>query len=142
MLVYRITLKKYARHLDGSGASKSTINRWNSKGTEIIYTSESESLARAELAGHVNLSLLPNPTLNVIKIDLKNVQIASFPVDWDCTPPATSSKMIGDNFVREAKHLAIKVPSRYDITKFNILINPNHPDFKKCIKIVKVSKLK
>jgi len=142
MLLYRISRKKYSQQLDGSGASKSTINRWNSKGTEIIYTSESESLARAELAGHVNLSLLPNPALIVIEIDLKNVQVASLPEDWDSTPPANAAKKIGDKFVQDAKYLAIKVPSRYDTTKFNFLINPNHPDFEKSIKIVKVSKLK
>ena len=48
MKVFRLTRKKYAEILNGKGASKSG-NRWNSKGTEIIYTAESRSLAMAEL---------------------------------------------------------------------------------------------
>jgi hypothetical protein len=44
--------------LSGKGAALSG-NRWNSKGTELIYCADSRALAMAEVAVHVSLSILP-----------------------------------------------------------------------------------
>ncbi|MCK4561845.1 MAG: RES family NAD+ phosphorylase, partial [Flavobacteriaceae bacterium] len=59
MQVYRLSRKKYASELSGIGASKSG-NRWNSKGTEIIYCASSRALAMAEVSVHLSLITLPN----------------------------------------------------------------------------------
>ncbi len=128
--------------MNGKGASKSTINRWNSKGTEIIYTSGSESLARAELAGHVSMGLLPDPVLIVIEVASKNIPAPDPPEDWDVTPPGIASKKVGDLFIRKGKDLVVKVPSKYDSTQFNYLINPNHPDFSRDVKVIEMRELK
>ena len=58
MLVYRLSRKKYADTLSGYGAALFG-NRWNSKGTEIIYTSESRALALTEILVHVSKSQVP-----------------------------------------------------------------------------------
>jgi RES domain-containing protein len=42
MIVYRLAKAKYSNDLSGKGAEK-TGGRWNSKGTALLYTSESQS---------------------------------------------------------------------------------------------------
>ena len=59
MRVFRLSKRKYSKELNGKGAAKSG-NRWNSKGTEIIYTAESRALAMAEVAVHLTLATLPS----------------------------------------------------------------------------------
>ena len=142
MKVYRITRKKYAEELSGVGASLSTINRWNNKGTEIVYTAESEALARAELAGHINLGLLPDPVLIEIDVEADNFYEPELPPNWEVTPPGSPSKSIGDEFIAHGKHLVMKVPSKYDHQQYNYLINPNHIDFKTKVIITKITSLK
>ena len=68
MRVFRLSKKKYSKELSGKGASKSG-NRWNSKGTEIIYSAESRALAMAEVAVHLTLATLPSDYV-MIEIDI------------------------------------------------------------------------
>ena len=58
MRAFRLVRKKYANPLSGEGASRSG-NRWNSKGTALIYCADSRALAMAEVAVHLSLGLLP-----------------------------------------------------------------------------------
>jgi len=58
MRIFRLSRKKYASELSGIGASKSG-NRWNSRGTEIIYCANSRALAMAEVSVHISLTTLP-----------------------------------------------------------------------------------
>ena len=59
MQVYRIAKKRYRRDLSGSGA-RLYGGRWNKKGTALIDTSESRSLATLEYLVHASsLSSLP-----------------------------------------------------------------------------------
>lgn len=52
MQVFRLSRKKYADVLSGQGAAIRGA-RWNSKGTEVIYTAENRSLAMAEVLIHL-----------------------------------------------------------------------------------------
>lgn len=143
MIVYRITSAKYARQLNGKGAAQSNSNRWNSKGTEMLYTAESEGLARAELSGHINIALLPDPVLIEIEIPEFDIhEIKPLPQDWSRIPPASSSKRIGDRFILENKYLGVKVPSRYDVLQYNYLLNPHFKEFDEKVKIVDITGLK
>ena len=46
MTIFRITKEQYAKAFNGKGAARYG-NRWNSKGTEVIYCAESRALAFA-----------------------------------------------------------------------------------------------
>lgn len=143
MIVYRITKAKYAEKLDGKGAAQSDINRWNSKGTEIIYTAESEALARAELSGHINIMTVSDLVLVEIEIPANGIADPDkLPGLWNSTPPGSTSKAIGDRFVTESNNLVLKVPSRYDEKQSNFLINPNFPGFEKLVKVKAIKKIR
>jgi len=135
MQVYRLSRKKYAIELSGVGASKSG-NRWNSKGTEIIYCADSRALAMAEVSVHISLATLPKdfvmleiniPSTVAIQVLRKN----ELSEDWSVFPHTHKTQKIGDEFVYSKKGCVLKVPSAVVKGDFNYLINPHHKDFKK-----------
>ncbi|HYV93755.1 MAG TPA: RES family NAD+ phosphorylase [Chitinophagales bacterium] len=140
MIVYRLTRAEFSTDFSGAGAAKSG-GRWNSKGIEMIYTSESRALCVAEVAVHVGLGNIPLNYLLVTfeipgNIRIKELNPSSLASDWKSFPHVNSTQEIGDGFVREKKFLVLKVPSAVVQGDSNFLINPNHPEIKK-VKIVK-----
>jgi RES domain-containing protein len=141
MIVYRITRQKYTNDLSGKGAEK-TGGRWNSKGTTMLYCSN--SIAHACMEVVVNLpSGNPPPRYVLIIIEIPDtikvsvLQIKDLPKKWNIYPHPEQTQKMGDKFIKENKHLILQVPSASVQGDVNFLINPNHPDFKK-IKIKKV----
>jgi len=141
MKVFRLSKKKYSKELNGKGASKSG-NRWNSKGTEIIYTAESRALAMAEVAVHLTLAALPSDYV-MIEIDIPNsikikeIKLKDLPSNWSDHPPSAGAQKIGDNFIDTIEYCLLKVPSAVVQGDYNYLINPYHKEFKK-IKVINV----
>lgn len=142
MKVFRLSRKKYSKNLSGKGASFSS-NRWNSKGTEIIYSAESRALALAEVAVHLTLATLPSDYV-MIEIDIPDpihvhvLNEKNLPLDWNMFPHLVDTQEIGDSFIQDLDYCVMKVPSAVVKGDFNFLINPFHKDFKK-IKILHVS---
>jgi RES domain-containing protein len=139
MKVFRLSRKKYANELSGKGAAISG-NRWNSKGTEIIYTAESRALAMAEVMVHLSLSILPSDYMMLEveipeEIGIKEIAIADLEKDWNSHPPRTHTQIMGDQFIRESVHSILKVPSAVVPGDSNYLINPHHIKSKE-IKII------
>lgn len=135
MKVFRLSKKKFSKELSGKGAAKSN-NRWNAKGTEIIYSAESRALAMAEVAVHLTLATLPSDYV-MIEIDLpdsipiKELKLKDLPDDWNAHPPVRSTQKLGDEFIDALDKCVLKVPSAVVKGDFNYLINPYHEDFKK-----------
>ena len=140
MKVYRLIKEKYKDDLSGEGARKAGA-RWNSKGSPMLYTSESRSLCTAEVAVHTPLGNIP---LNyfLIEIEIPDsikfivLKIEDLPKDWKALPHSNSTQLIGDKFISEQKFLMMKVPSVVVHGDYNYLINPSHILFSK-IKILK-----
>lgn len=142
MKVFRLSKKKYANELNGKGASKSG-NRWNSKGTEIIYTADSRALAMAEVAVHLTLATLPVDYVMIEieildNIKIKEIESKDLPGNWNNHPPGNHTQKIGDDFIDSIEACVLKVTSAVVKGDFNFLINPYHKDFKK-IKILDVT---
>jgi len=142
MFVYCLTKQKYAGTLSGKGAAMS-VNRWNSKGVEMIYTAESRALALVEVLVHLPLQLVPSDFMMMRieipdSIKLEKLDINLLPANWHSFPYMTKTQYLGDRFIAEKKAVVLKVPSAIVSGDFNYLINPYHPDFNK-IKILEVS---
>ncbi len=143
MQVYRLCRKFYAYPLNGKGAAISGA-RWNSEGTEIIYTAENRSLAMAEVAVHLSIATLPKDmvmlTISLPKgCPVLKINANDLPGFWNCYPETSALHHYGDNLVRERKYLALKVPSAVTQGDFNYLINPHHEMFEQ-VKIVKMER--
>ena len=132
MKVYRITLAKWSSELIASGFPA----RWNSKGSFVIYTAGSISLACLENVVHRSGEGL-NQNFKVIIIEIPSkVKISTIEVDnltnFDLY---SQTQKLGDKWIREQKTAVLKVKSSIINKEFNYLINPNHLDFQ-FIKII------
>ena len=133
MRVFRLLRKKYPIELSGKGAAMSG-NRWNSKGTEVVYCAESRALAMGEVAVHISLATLPNDFVMVEieipdTVSVASIPFAELPEGWNSFPHLLHTQRIGDEFVLGKKACVLKVPSAVVPGDFNYLINPNHYGF-------------
>ena len=140
MIVFRLGKSKYAQDLSGKGAEMSG-GRWNSKGTALLYTSQSRALCTVEIAVHTPLGNVPvDYTIVTIEIpdELPVHELAEneLPADWNVFPHSHSTQEIGDKFSAAGSYPILKVPSAIIQGDFNYLINPRHPDNKK-INVIK-----
>lgn len=139
MRVFRLSKRKYANELSGKGAAKFG-NRWNSKGVEIIYTSQSRALAMAEVLVHLSLATIPNDFV-MLEIDIpgeikvQEISTTELTINWNDQISINQTQHVGDQFIYDNDCLILKVPSAVVPGDYNILINPHHVDFYK-IKIV------
>jgi RES domain-containing protein len=106
--------------------------RWNRIGTEVIYASQSASLAALEVLVHY--SVLPKDhvlteiqvpdTLAILRIERDRL-----PDGWDAESPMPATQDIGEIWVREGRHALLSVPSSIIPNERNFIINPAHPAF-------------
>lgn len=135
MIVFRLSKSVYANDLSGRGAEIAG-GRWNSKGTGMVYTSESRALCTTEIAVHTPLGILPLDYV-IIAIEIPKtltvgeITAKELPEDWKSLPHSHSTQQLGDAFVKAHKYAVLKVPSAVVQGEFNYLLNPLHRDFKK-----------
>ncbi len=141
MKVYRLSRRKYASDLTGSGAERAG-GRWNSRGIAAIYTSETRALCALEVAVHLPLNLTPADycviTLYVPDENILIVDQNDLPKGWNSVPHSDSSQKFGDRFLRGNVWLAIRLPSAIVPEEFNVILNPKHQEIGK-VKILDMS---
>ena len=135
MKVYRIAKYKYINDLSGEGA-RMYGGRWNSKGTNMLYTASNRSLATVEYLVHLPIALIPRDIYIVEILIPDNIQITELtikdlPSNWSHYPAPFSLAVIGDKWVNSNQSLLLKVPSSVVKGEYNILINPKHELFNK-----------
>lgn len=135
MIVYRITKAAYAHDLSGNGA-RLYGGRWNSEGNYALYTAENRSLALVETLVHTPMRFLKSAAYFLIEIEvpspasIKKIGLKDLPDEWDAWIPAPATRILGDTFLAEQKHLLLQVPSVLMPEEFNYVINPLHSDMK------------
>lgn len=138
MEIFRITLKKWAGVLKGSGYPA----RWNSMGIEVIYTAWTRSLACLENIVHMNFIELTDNFMVIVvyfpdSIEIETISKSKLPPTWYYSDDSGYKicQIFGDNWIYENQTAILKVPSSIIKNEYNFIINPNHPDFKS-IKII------
>lgn len=133
MIVYRIAEKEYSNDISGYGASLYG-GRWNFKSFSLLYCATSVSLASLEVLVRLqNLKIENKYELVVISIptEAKTNIITSSNLSHDWIQNNNETQLLGLNWVNKNQNLIIEVPSAIVPIDKNILINPNHPLFKK-----------
>lgn len=133
---WRITKRKYTKDaFTGSGARKYG-GRWNSPGTSIVYTAETQSLAVLEMLVHLEQSdLLRRYVLIGVTIDetlIEKLDRSRLPRRWQ-DAPAIELRAIGDEWALRNISVALQVPSALVPAENNVLLNPAHPNFQKLV---------
>lgn len=140
-IIYRLQkIKHNATTLSGEGAAL-TGNRWNYKGTPLIYTSTSASLAAWELKVHLGgLPLDRYPPFNFVVLEIPDSCIHEFadmdlPAGWHTIPSTDVCQAFIAPYLESGNILAFSVPSVVIPGQGiilpgerNILINPKQAD--------------
>lgn len=140
MILYRFSRKEHGGDLSGKGAELYG-GRWNSKGTPVIYCSETRALAVAEVIAYTPPGFIPEGyVLNIIEApeatstegdSFTSLEPKQLPEGWNRYPHRKETKHLGDALLKAREHLLIKVPSALITSEYNYLINPLHQDFNK-----------
>ncbi|HEY5813871.1 MAG TPA: RES family NAD+ phosphorylase [Chthoniobacterales bacterium] len=135
MRAFRLCKTKWIESaFDGEGA-RLNAGRWNSEGIAVVYTSESLSLATLEVMVHLeDFSVLAKFYSHIVVTIpdecIEALRPESLPEGWNSETVTITSMMVGDLWVAEKRSLALKVPSVISHGEMNVLINPNHADFR------------
>jgi RES domain-containing protein len=134
---WRIIKSRFAADAFSGEGARLYGGRWNSPGIAMVYTAGSVSLATLELLVHLdNTSVLPSFSICPVDFDDSLVELldpANLPPDWNQSPPPTSLRTIGDDWISRGSSVALRVPSAVIENENNYLINPLHTDFKKLV---------
>lgn len=132
MIIYRISLEKWADKLVASGNPA----RWNSKGVYVLYAASTRSLACLENVVHRDgKGLNDNFRTMLIQVpdDLKitTITLASLDHSWREWEATSYTRAIGDAWAVRLESAVLRVPSAIIPDEFNYVINTAHPDFGK-----------
>jgi len=130
MIVYRITLAKYANALIASGNPA----RWNSKDVKAIYTAGSRSLACLENVVHRSSLGLKDDFRTILiaipdDLEIEEIKLSDLSTHWQQYLQYPYTQKLGDEWTRKASTAVLKVPSAIIPEEHNYIINPLHGDF-------------
>ncbi len=109
--------------------------RWNSPGVRVVYTSPSLALAAIETFVHLEPNLRPDDLISIAAeipddVATERVEMKVLPRRWH-EMRGESLRAFGDSWIRAGKTMALHVPSAAIRGEWNVLLNPEHSDFRK-----------
>lgn len=137
MRLVKIANTSYVDQINGEGA-RIYGGRWNNVGNAVVYLAEDISLAILETVVHANPRRKIDRSLLVLYVpdDASIESLVDLPDGWDSYPYIDGTAEIGSRWIVECRTLLLRVPSattsgvNQDLWQYNVLLNPNHPEFK------------
>lgn len=118
--------------MTGEGTARAG-GRWSSKGTKIVYASESLALAVLEIVTNARGRIPPGKVYLTIDVPedlrLERVSTDGLAPRWYAYPAPPPLARIGDEWARRGKTVGLVVPSAIVRVEHNMLLNPSHRDF-------------
>lgn len=129
--IWRIVPQHRAKNaFDGEGA-RLFGGRWNSRGTRMVYCSESRALAALETLVHLTPENIDRRLqLLGIAIDPDLIEVwpaRKLPVHWREPMVSAANKKLGDDWIRSGRSAVLQIPSVIIPEENNFLLNPAHP---------------
>lgn len=121
--------------------------RWNSPGLPAIYCADSLALAVLEILVHAATPeeradprvwfklTLPQPVC-------RNVAVKRLARGWNDPVIHPQTVEIGDEWLRGKRSVALRVPSAVIPAAWNVILNPQHPQFRKLVRWAKPEPLR
>jgi RES domain-containing protein len=110
--------------------------RWNHRGTAIVYTSSTLSLAAMELLVHLDDEDLATDYVGIAadipaSLDIARVRDTDLPRNWRAYPRHQTLADLGSRWAAARESAVLAVPSAVIPQELNYLLNPLHPHFKR-----------
>lgn len=132
MRCWRIYHRRFTDARSGEGARRYG-GRWNPKGVAALYLACSPALALAEKLVQAPSVQQSNDFLAAeFEIDARHlpaIAIDHLSLDWDAEPYTFATQEFGYHQFCEHARLGFRIPSVVVPTEYNVVINPDHPDF-------------
>lgn len=140
--VWRLVTSARAKSAFTGDGAKRYGGRWNHKGTPIVYTAESQSLAMLEMLVQdepLRARYVVIPADIPESLPMERVDLNRLPRDWRASFASDFVRNIGSDWAQSQKTAVLAVPSAIIPAETNYLLNPLHPRFKE-IKIGRPAK--
>ena len=126
---YRLCVRRYAAHAFAGEGARRAGGRWNPRGTPVVYTSTTLSLAALEFLVHLSTPLdAPDLVYFVIKVDSRLVTEARLPKNWTKLK-LRDTRALGRAWIETERSPVLRVPSFVVPSEYNYVLNPAHPKF-------------
>jgi len=138
--VWRLCRTRHsAAALSGDGGLRAP-GRWHRRGTRIVYTSATLSLATLEVLVWTNPVQAPSELMAVEveipdSVETERTPLRTLPAGWDGYPARAFTQQHGSQWVAGGRTVVLEVPSAVIPRECNYLLNPAHPEFSR-IRIV------
>ena len=133
LTVWRLVAEKHVSEAFSGEGARRYGGRWNRKGTAVVYTAATRSLAILEML--VQADPLPKymavPATLPAGLRLAALSENSLPPDWRSMPLSESLRSLGGAWIAAGETCALRVPSAVVPAECNFLLNPAHPDLGK-----------
>ena len=135
MRAYRIVKKRHVLEAFTGEGARTYGGRWNHPGIPMVYAAHTRALAALESLAHFGgaerriafvVFEIEIPDALVLKLDT-----ARLPKNWRRPEPAVGTQDIGSQWQREARSVALAVPSALIPQEYCVLLNPQHADTRK-----------
>ena len=109
--------------------------RWNSPGIGVIHASRSYAGAMLECLAHAGIGRMPRTHVAIeitiaAAVSVERWDESSLPAGWDHADLRVA-RAFGEAWIRERRTAVLVVPSVVARREGNVLLNPQHPDFRK-----------
>lgn len=132
---WRIVAARHAATAMTGDGARLYPGRWNHRGTPLVYTAASMSLAALELLVHAgSVDRLADHVCIPVTFDADLCEVlreGGLPPDWADHPAPSYTRDLGARWVAEARSPVLAVPSAVIQIETNYILNPRHPDFGK-----------
>lgn len=124
-------------HPDWDGKGGLLVSgRWHHRGTPVVYTSSSLSLALVELFVNLDPAVAPVELLARAgdvpdSLMLDRILPATLPANWRSYPAPASLADLGTAWAQSLATAVLAVPSAVVPQEWNFLLNPLHPGFRR-----------
>ena len=133
LFAYRCIWEKASEELKPTGIS----GRWNLKGDQVLYASESRSLASLEVLVHAENSFLLSK-YKFLKITIPECIVKHIGVtDTNFLRDVNECQNYGHEWYHNNSSAVLKVPSVIIPYEYNYVINTKHLDIKK-VRVTKI----
>jgi len=132
LTVWRLVTRRYAETAFSGEGARLYGGRWNRKGTPLVYTAGSQSLAMLEMLVQdepLRANYMMIPATLPDSLDIERIDVAQLPADWRDLAAREQLQALGSEWAKHQSSAVLAVPSAVIPVETNYLLNPLHPAY-------------
>ena len=132
LTVWRLVTRRYAETAFSGEGARLYGGRWNRKGTPLVYTAGSQSLAMLEMLVQdepLRANYMMIPATLPDSLEIERIGEAQLLADWRDLAAREQLQALGSDWAKRQSSAVLAVPSAVIPVETNYLLNPLHPAY-------------